>query len=259
LIKVRQIYNYIDEIAPFGITLDNDNVGLLVGNPEQEISKVLLSLDITPQVVDEAVRHKSGLIISHHPIIFNPIKAVISSDTSSNIPYMLIRNDISAICAHTNLDIADGGVNDVLAELLGIHNIKKIEKNDNNDLKLVRIGTLENQMDVLQYAAAVKNILDCGAVRVYNASRQVQRVAVCGGAGAFLLDEIYKAGADTYVTADIKHHEFLYAQQMNINLIDAGHFATENGIIPILAKKLSEAFRNIEFIISKNQNPVTFI
>lgn len=256
MIKVQQIYNYIDVIAPFGITLDNDNVGLLVGNAEQEISKVLLSLDITSQVVDEAINIKAGLIISHHPIIFNPIKAVVSSDALSSIPYLLIRNDISAICAHTNLDIADGGVNDVLAELLGIHHIEKIEK---NELKLVRIGTLENPMDFLQYAATVKKILDCGAVRVYNASRPVQRVAVCGGAGAFLIDEIYKAGADTYVTADIKHHEFLYAQQMNINLIDAGHFATENGIISILAKKLSEAFRNIEFIISKNQNPVMFI
>ena len=259
MITVQQIYDFIDGFAPFGSVLENDNVGLLVGNPEQEISRVLLSLDITSSVVDEAISMKADLIISHHPLIFKPIKAVVCGDVLSSIPYKLIQNNISAICAHTNLDIADGGVNDVLANLLGITNIEKIENSDNHDVRLVRIGTLKGPIDVLEFAAVVKNSLGCGAVRVTNVSRPVHRVAVCGGAGSFLLDEVIKAGADTYVTADIKHHEFIYAEQMNINLIDAGHFATENGVILVLARKLSAEFEDIEFIVSKNQGAVIFI
>ncbi len=259
MVTVREIYDVMDVIAPFRSALDWDNVGLLVGDWEQKVLKVLLSLDFTEQVVEEAAELHAELIISHHPVIFNAVKTIVREDSSSHIPYLLARKNISAICAHTNLDVADGGVNDVLAGLLGLENIKKMEDQINRDVELFRMGRQKESMDVLQFAESVKNRLHCGVVRVADAGRPVHQVAVCGGAGSFLLNEVIKSGADTFVTADVKHHEFIEAKQRKINLLDAGHFATENGIVVVLAKRLSAAFRETEFIVSKNQNPVLFV
>lgn len=251
---VANILQFLDTIAPPYMKADWDNVGLLCGSAEKEVQKVLVALDPFEGVADEAVQIGADLIVAHHPLIFLPISSVTDSTSIGRTIQTLIRNDISAINAHTNLDCAPGGVNDVLAETLELRDIQVIEpmgKDENgNDWGLLRSGTVEPQ-ELSDFLSHVKEKLKCPSLRYVSGGKPVHKVAVGGGACADELPAARDAGCDTFVTSDVKYNPFWNAHDMGINLIDAGHFYTENPICEVLCRQISTAFPDITVELSK--------
>ncbi len=254
--SVQDIYDYIDDFAPFATQLDFDNAGLLVGDKNAPVGRVLLALDATLAVAREAARKGCGLIVTHHPLIFHPLKAVRPEDPTQAVVAQLVRKNIALICAHTNLDAAPGGVNDVLMDRLGAK-VTGVLEPMGDGCGMGRVGELRQAMEPRDFAAHVKKALGARAVRATLGDRPVKRLAVCGGAGGDLLDLAVSHGADAYVTADVKHHEFLAAQALGVTLVDGGHFATENPVMPALAERLSQAFAKdgVEFLLSTQKEP----
>lgn len=243
---VKDILQYLETIAPRSLKMDWDNVGLLCGNAEQEVKKVLVALDPFESVCSEAAQVGAQLIVTHHPLIFIAPKAV-TTDTSVGRSIMtLCRHGISAINAHTNLDCAEGGVNDVLAATLGLQNVAVIG-NEN----LLRAGQTE-QMPLASFLSHIKATLGCQGLRYVDGGKPVCKVAVGGGGCAGALMDAVAAGCDTFVTADVKYNQFWDAKDFGLNLIDAGHFQTENPMVAVLAEKLQTQFPEIQVRISKS-------
>ena len=253
--KVKDVFEYLNSIAPTALKMDFDNVGLLVGGEDNDVSKVLVALDITDEVIDEAISYGAELIVSHHPIIFEPVKEVLCSDLVGRKLVKLIKNDISAICMHTNLDIAEGGVNDALMTALGGVSGAYLEFTgvDSNGEKqgCGRVGELECEMTMPEFLEKCKTALNSNGLRYYDAGIKVKKLAVMGGSGGSEVELAKAAGCDTYVTSDIKYNNFLDAKELGINLIDADHFCTENVIIPVLCDKLTAQFTECEIKISE--------
>ncbi len=256
---VNEVYRSLDKIAPFAIQMDFDNAGFLVGRQEQEVTKLLVALDITEDVVEEAAQFGAQLIVSHHPVIFFPAKSVTDSEPSGRKLLALIEHHISAICAHTNLDAAQGGVNDKLAQVLGLSNIKQLHQDGVDEAgRPYGIGRVGEVMPCAldEFANRVKAALNTSAVRVTNGGREVHKVAVGGGSCGSMLADALACGADTFVTADVKYDTFLDAKAQGLNLIDAGHFSTENVVCSVLVDYLSEQFPMIEVRQSERHKEV---
>lgn len=354
MIKVREVYDFLNELAPFVYTDKFDNTGLLVGDFNDNVNKILLALDITNAVIDEALNKDFGLIISHHPIIFNPIKRM----DSNNPVYKLVRNFKNAIAVHTNLDMANGGVSDIMAELLCLKNteevletayknpykqvvvfvpkdnvnevynamtnagageqgsyrgcsfsvdgegvfqpiqganphigtVGKLEKVNEVRLEMLvkpsklnavikamlnahpyeepayqildnhalyeeigygRICEVEDEIDARALAEKVKKAYNCSVVRYVDGGKPVKRIAVCSGSGGGLYELAHQKGVDAYITGDIKHSQWIGANNLGLTLIDGGHFHTENIILKYLQRKIKERFPTIEVEIAE--------
>ncbi|MFA9380735.1 MAG: Nif3-like dinuclear metal center hexameric protein [Acetanaerobacterium sp.] len=362
--SVGEIYGYLDRVAPFKQQEKWDNSGLLAGDRQQQVNKAMLALDITNDVVNEAIILGARLVISHHPVIFDAIKSITAQ--SEPIVYKLIKHDISAICAHTSLDIAQGGVNDVLARALGLKQVRGLKnvvtdeyfkvvvfvpKKNADDVKramaaagagmqgnysecsfevtgkgvfrpgeqaqpfigkfgtvrevresriemicpksrlssviatmkkahpyeepaydifinhalkdslsLGRVGMLEQAMTADEFAAFAAQRIRAKGVRYTRGSAPVKTVALCGGAGGEFLPNAIAAGADAYVTGDVKHNVFVDAKNQDFTLLDAGHFATEMLAVSSLKNRLQNQFSDVEFILGKSSvEPVNYI
>ena len=243
---VHEIEQFLFRWAPQELAADWDNVGHLVGEGEAEVHKVLVSLDITEAVVDEAVRIGADLIVSHHPVMnchWHQVQNIRSDSAQGRILTQMLRHRISAVCMHTNLDAADGGVNDILAEKLGLNRLEML-----NDEKIGRIGVLKGEMPLVDFTRFVIKCLGCNGLRYRDSGRPVHRVAVGGGACGDFIDQAVAKGCDTFVTSDLGYHEFL--DNGEINLIDAGHFPTENVICPVIAQRLSKKFSQLTVQLS---------
>lgn len=243
---VGQIFACLQAKAPIETKLDFDNVGLLVGSPDWDVKKVLLSLDITDPVVEEAKKTGAQLIVSHHPLFFG-LKNIGSLDPQGIKAMNLLTGSIAAVCMHTNLDAADGGVNDALAAALDVREAKTYEPEH-----ICRIGALPEPLPLPEFLRRVKTALGCNGIRYVDGGKPVRKVALCGGSGGSFLEETANTGCDTFVTADVKYDVFLRAKELGLNLIDAGHFNTENVVIPVLKQWISEAFPGVEVVISKH-------
>ena len=245
---VADILRFLEALAPRSMKMEWDNVGLLCGSKNAEVTKVLVALDPFEGVCHEAADVGAQLIVTHHPLIFRAPKAI-TDDTSIGRSIMfLCAHGISAINAHTNLDQVPGGVNDVLAAKLGLENIEIINPVDG--VGLLRCGEVEAQ-PLESFLAAVKERLGCEGLRYVSSANSVHKVAVGGGACAGEMMEAISAGCDTFVTSDIKYNQFWDAHDLGLNLIDAGHFQTENPVVAVLAEKIAAAFPEIEVEISK--------
>lgn len=242
MIYVRDIYNFLNDIAPFDTSLSFDNCGLLTGNYKNSVSKVVLSLDITSDVVKEAQNIGAELIISHHPIIFKPLKNI----SFNSAVHLLCKFEINAICAHTNMDVAKEGVNYYLAKKLKINSLKPLCYEENKPLGL--IGTLNESMSCTEFAKHVKNCLHCKGLRYTNTGKTIKKVAVCSGSGGDFVKEAYLKSADAFVTGEIKHSQILEANELELSIVDAGHYKTENVIISPLAEKLKKHFKDMSFL-----------
>lgn len=258
--KVKDICDKIELFAPQHLAESWDNVGLMVGDFEQDVNKIFVCLDITSENVSRAIKCNANMIVSHHPLLFSPIKRVVESDITGNIIRSLIRNNISAYSCHTNLDHADGGTNDALADKLGLCDVRRftdeecVDEVGNPIDNIGRIGTLETPMAVEDFVAYTKSILGCGKIRyVGSPDDTIENVALCSGSGGEGIYSAYHAGADAYVTADIKHHEAQLAFELGLNLIDAGHFETENTICEFMSDYLSECFPELEIVPSVSE------
>lgn len=247
---VREIESFLYGWAPRELAESWDNVGLLVGDPEAAVERVLVALDITPQVAEEALEHGCQLIVAHHPVMncaWHPVQTVRADDRQGRTLTALLRGGVAAICMHTNLDAAEGGVNDILAEKLGLTQPEMLTEE-----KIGRIGTLKCEIPLVEFTHSVIELLGCNGLRYVDAGRPVHRVAVGGGACGNGVREAFDAGCDTFVTADVKYNQFWDARDLGMNLIDAGHFWTENPVCATLAEKLQGQFPQILVKVSEH-------
>lgn len=253
---VADILNFIESLAPKSMKMEWDNVGLLCGRKEKEVRKILVALDPFRSVIEEAIKEKADLIVTHHPLVFrSPLMAVNEDSETGRCVLTLIEHGIAAINAHTNLDLAPGGVNDVLANTLGLQDIQVLNPEGTDEqgrpYGLLRCGYMEEQtLDT--FLGAVKSRLKCEGLRYVNGGKPVRKVAVGGGSCADGMFEAAGAGCDTFVTADVKYNQFRTAWELGLNLIDAGHFHTENPTMPVLTSALQAAFPEIQVVFSEN-------
>ena len=259
---VNDILSFLETLAPRERKMDWDNVGLLCGSRKAPVTKVLVALDPFEHVCQEAAEWGAELIVTHHPLIFRPLPNVTDETSIGRGIMTLCRHGISAINAHTNLDCAPGGVNDVLAKTLGLESIRVIRPagtdDAGNEWGLLRCGTVQEQQ-LGDFLAVVKDRLGCAGLRYVDGGKAVRKVAVGGGSCADGMLDALNAGCDTFVTSDIKYNQFWDAQDLGLNLIDAGHFATENPVVAVLAEKIAAAFPEVEVKISeKHQDCMKF-
>lgn len=240
---VNQILEFFEGFAPVASAMEFDNVGLLAGSGETEVRRVLLSLDITPEVVDEAKAENCQLIISHHPVIFKPLDRL----EKNSAVYLLAKYDIAAVCMHTNLDLSETlGVNTCLADAIGVKDIKKAGRGE-----CLFIGELEKETDIAAFAAGVKDALSCNGLRYTDVKQTVRTVAVSSGSGGTNVYDAAALGADALVIGEIKHHDINAANTLGLDIIDAGHFKSEDIVILPLKSKLENAFPDTFFTKSK--------
>ncbi len=244
---VKEIYSFIDSIAPFNTQEEWDNSGLLVGDENKDVNKILFALDITTDILNQAVSCGADLIITHHPLIFKPISNVLS-DT---IVYKLIENKISIICAHTNFDKAVDGVNDILCQTV---NFDKFEKIDGTCLN---IGCFEKEISITDFVNNIKTALGC-VVRYNSLEKEIKKVAVCSGSGSDYLELAKELNCDALLTGDASHHAFLDANEMGLVLFACGHFETENIAIKPLLEKIKNEF-DINCALATQNTPVITI
>lgn len=250
MIAIGKIYDDLNELAPFDTAEAFDNAGLLIGARNMEVETAGVCLDITPEVIKLAAKEGCGLIVSHHPVIFQPLRSM----HPGSAPYLLAKYGISAICVHTNLDKAEGGVNSALSECLRLQNIRPLP------FGMGRIGETERDFNTKKFAVYVKECLGCGVVSFAGERERIRTVALCGGAGfSEDYDAAITAGADAFVTGEAKHHEYLYARECGVPVFAAGHFHTENVVVPALENRLREHFPELHVIRFPQQSPEQFI
>ena len=247
---VADILEFLETLAPRVMAMDWDNVGLLCGRKGTQVTRILVALDPFENVCREAEEIGAQLIVTHHPLIFQAPKAITDETSLGRCIMQLCRHGISAINAHTNLDCAPGGVNDVLAARLGLQNIRIIHPTGDPPYGLLRCGNVQQQ-SLTTFLAAVKECLGCEGLRYVDGGKPVQKVAVGGGSCAGGMLEALEAGCDTFVTADIKYNQFWDARDLGLNLIDAGHFHTENPVVAVLAERIAGAFPEVQVKISQ--------
>ena len=246
MLNVQSIADALNRWAPSKIAEDWDNVGLLVGDPAADVDKILVCLDVSMQSIEYAIEIGAQMIVSHHPMIFRPIKNVRLDLPLARRLRTLLKNDIAVFAAHTNLDAALGGVNDVLASKIGLIDVKPIEP-EATEPTLGRIGFLTEKMSPSEFAAHVKRALRADYVRLVDAGiGAIKKVGICAGAGADFMMKAKFHGADAFVTGDVKYHEAQAAVDHGICLIDAGHFHTERPIVDAIALRLRAEFPNLE-------------
>ena len=247
LATVNDLVELLEELMPSNLAEDWDNVGLMLGRKGKTVKKILLALDLSKEVVEQAVAQKIDLIVTHHPAIFKKLKRVVDNDWQQELLLTLAENGIAVYSAHTNLDCVSTGVNDVLAKLLKLEDIEVLD--DSNGLG--RIGVVE-EASLAEYAKVVKAALKADYVVIADAGKKVYKVAVCGGAGSDLIDLALAKGADTLVTGDVKYHSAQQAVFSGLNIIDAGHQPTELPVLEKLADRLSLRFveRHMDVVVN---------
>ena len=251
MITCSEIIQFMEKTAPVELAEEWDNVGLLVGSRECIVKKIMVCLDITAASVKEAASKKVDMIITHHPVIFKGLKSLTQDDAKGRLLYELVRNSISVYSAHTNLDFAECGVNDRLAEVLGLKRLEILGKGPG------KIGFLPEEKTFSEYIRMVKNALEVPFVRaIGKAGKCVHRAAVFSGSFDDDLEALLKGEADVLVTGDLKYHSALDAKEAGLCVIDAGHFNTEKIILPILAASLASNFPDVEvFCSEKEEDP----
>ena len=230
--KISEITQAIEAFAPLSLQEDYDNAGMQVGNPEAEVTGVLLCTDVREDTLDEAIERGANLIISHHPLIFHGLKKIVGNSYIERIVTRAIKNDISIYAAHTNMDNAQGGVNFKIAEKLGMRNVQVLESQPPHagydaPSGLGVIGEVD-PIDAIPFLKRVKEVFEVAAVRYSgDTDRQVSRIALCGGAGAFLMKKALELRADVFITGDMKYHDFM-GYENRIILADIGHYESEH-------------------------------
>ena len=255
---VKDIFLKLCDKMPLSLCATWDNSGFLLGSARQEVKKVLLALDVTQLVVSEAVKEGCSLIVTHHPLIREPMRSITDETKLGKILLNLIKNDISVISMHSNADTCAGGINDILAEKLKLKNIESARCGQQNTLG--RLGELEKECSLRDFLERVKKALyPLAGARYHDAGRPVKKIAVFGGACGEFLSSSQEFGCDTFLTSDIKYSVMLEASEIGMNIIDAGHFETETIVNQLYTQVILDAFRDVSVKISEtNSNPVTF-
>jgi dinuclear metal center YbgI/SA1388 family protein len=230
---VNDIEKVLFEWAPPSLGMKGDNNGLVAGDRHKPVTRALVALDLSQRTIAEAVEIGAEVIIAHHPVVWGDKLPFPNSDTDAgNILLSICGAGLAAITMHTNLDAAQGGVNDVLARLIGLTDVKVFDEKDG----IGRIGRLPQPMTAGDFAEQCKTALKTGVVRFYDAGKPIENVALCSGGGAFLFGDAIRFGCDAFLTGEAKHSAFITAQNQNVSLLECGHFATENVVVPEIAE-----------------------
>ena len=242
-VTVKNIYDIVNEIAPFEKAEPWDNVGLLAGSMNRAVTGILCALDFTHEVLEKAQALGANLIITHHPILFSAKKRLTEDDYEGRLLCEMIRKNISLIAAHTNYDVAAGGVNDILADTLGIENIRMAEGDEDGILRIGEISPLPLSEFSKKVESALKDV-----VRVYgDPDKIIRTVAVCGGSGGEYAKIAYRAGADAYVTGEMRYHDSLNYALEGYASLHAGHDATERIAIKPLKDGLQNRINELQY------------
>lgn len=263
MIKVKNIIKEMEKFAPQFLKEDFDNVGLMVGDKESEVKRVLLALDCTKNVIEEAKEVGADLIITHHPLIFRKPSRIVRDDLQGWKIIELIKNNISLYSSHTNLDSTKGGINEEIVRVLGFDESKIIEAskvNGYDDTGLGRIVSLKEEMRVDELINQVKEKLSINNLRAVIGSDSVKKIAIINGSGQDFFSKAIRMGADCIITGDTTYHFASDYKEMGVTIIDAGHFPTEWLVFLEVMEKIKQKFEEVEFISStKCEDPYTFV
>lgn len=259
--KISQITEVIERFAPLGWQESYDNAGLIVGRPDDEVHKALLAVDVTEEVLDEAEAEGCDIVLTHHPIIFHALKRFNSADPVQRCVERAIRSRIALYACHTNLDSAPEGMSWRLAEILGVGNLRVLQPSEAGEgVGFGVVGELSEAVDTVEFMQFIRRKLGVKVVRYSDtATSAVRRVAVCTGAGASLIGEARRAGADIYITADLKYNDFMTPDKV-LTVADIGHFESEYCAIELLFDILSKNL--CTFAVRKSErsrNPVNYL
>ena len=237
--KVKDIYSYLNELFPCESAVAYDNPGILVGNSDDEVKKALVALDCNIDIIEIAKKENCNLIITHHPVIFDGLKSV----TENTVVYNLIKNNISVISMHTNMDMGKNGVNDALCNVLELENITEI---DDGEGFILRKGSL-SPISPEKLAKHISDKLG-SPVKYIDSGKDIKNILVCSGSGGSYINLAKKLCCDALITADVKHNIFMEACNSGISVFDAGHFETEDVIVEPLTHMLNKKFPDLQFI-----------
>ncbi len=261
MITVQQVTDYLETIAPAYLQESYDNAGLIVGDPGTEVSGILTSLDCTEEIIEEAAARGCNVVVAHHPIVFRGLKRFNGANYVERTVMLAIRKDIAIYAIHTNLDnVRDRGVNERIAERLGLLNLRLLKaKNPEGTVGSGMVGELSQAMSELDFLAMLQEYMRVQVIRHTRLlDKMVQTVAVAGGAGGFLLEDAKRAGAQAFVTADYKYHEFFDADGQLV-ICDIGHYESEQFTTQLLAELLTKEFTTFAVLSTKrNTNPVLY-
>lgn len=256
---IQDVTAYLDQVFHPEFQEHYDNAGFLLGNPAVVVSGVLVAVDLTPTVVEEAIQRGCNLIVTHHPFIFGGIKRITPASETGRMIYRLIENQIAVYAAHTNLDNLPDGVNGILSEKLGLEHCRILKPMEGASMPngapvgAGMIGALPHPTDTHTWLQMLKERLGLPWLRCSELCKSsIQCVALCGGAGSFLIDDAIAAGADVYVTADLKYHDFQKPEGRLI-LVDAGHYESEQFAKEIIYSVISKKFSNFATQITDTQ------
>ena len=247
---VKELFDYLNKRIPAALSCEWDNDGLMCcPEPHREVKKVLVVLDISTEIVERAIKEECDVILSHHPLVFKPVRSLTTDNGVSSKLIILVKNGISAMSFHTRLDVLPGGVNDALAERL---RLKDIEPFGDDGVMMGRVGYVsENTLE--NFAEFVKNALGSPMV-LYNGDLPVHKVAVVGGNGEDFIGAAKKFGADTFVSGRLGYHVMADAKENGVNLVEAGHYFTENPVLDYLGDIVNDADEQIEILFSESNN-----
>lgn len=260
MIKVNNIIEEMELLAPTYLKEDFDNVGLMVGDKNKEVKKVLLALDCTLKVIEEAKKENVELIITHHPLIFKRPSSITTDTLQGKKIIELIKNDISLYSSHTNLDSVENGLNDTIVSILGFDNFKILEKNKRDDKAgLGRIVSLNESIQLEDLISKIKKSLNINNLRVVKGKDKVNKIAIINGSGQDFIGKAVALGADCIITGDTTYHFASDYKEMKISILDVGHFASEQITFFNVMENLKEKFKDVEFITSTvEEDPFSF-
>lgn len=254
--KIKDIIKFLEERFPLSLQEDWDNSGLQIGNIENDLTNIMISLDLDEQTIQKAKEKSCNLIINHHPFLFSSIKSIDLNEENGKIIKDLIKNDITVFAMHTNLDIGKGGVNDNLAKLLELRDISNLDTNNENPM--ARFGYTD-EITAYDFSKFVKEKLNCKGLILYgDKDKKIEKVALCGGAGSDFINDAIQKGCDLIVTSDVKYHEAI-DNCKKINIVDPGHFASENHIIYMIKDLLEKNFATGIYTCAKKDSYREFI
>ena len=260
--KIKEVIDALERFAPLPLQEGYDNAGLQVGLTETEVSGALLCLDVTESIVDEALEKRCNLIVSHHPLLFHAIKTLSDINYVQRTVMKAIENHVTVVSMHTNLDNAQGGVNFKMAEKIGLKDVRFFDEKMIDDITSGNgvIGVLPTEMDSMAFIDRVKRVFGVECAQCNQLlHRKISKVALCGGAGSFLLDDAIKTGADAFITGEMHYHDF-FGHEQEIQIAVLGHYQTEQFTNEILYSILREAFPLLSLYMTEtNTNPIKYL
>lgn len=252
--KCKEVIKCMNELAPPELALKWDNIGLLVGDEDTDIKNILVALDATENVIDEAIRKKCDMIITHHPLIFKPMGCITNNNPLGKKVFKLIKNNISLFSAHTNLDIAANGTNDTFAKMLNLQKVEHLLEPVSEDCGMGKVGILDKEMKFSELVSIVKEFLEAESLVVSgDIDRVVRKIGICTGkASSFdYMNAAKKKGCDVYITGDVGYHDAQNANELDLCLIDATHYYSEVIVVPVVCNYLRGKLNGVNCICSE--------